>query len=184
MRLLSFLLIMMMILDGYTVGLSERADHWPHVCRQSRTIMFQCVMSDKLPSPHETPGAVNIDAVSTGSLSPQLSVFGEEKKMLMEKEPFTLFTDTEASGANNCCLDLCLISLMICARFKRIVNPNFNYCMIYSFSCYSKPFSVEHNRNHRTISFLYSDSYCHHDYQALKGQNKTNQQTNKHHKTL
>ncbi len=54
----------------------------------------------QLPSPHETPGAVNIDAVSNRIFSSQLS----EKK-----EPFMLLTDTEASGSY-CCLDLGLIS--------------------------------------------------------------------------
>ncbi len=37
--------------------------------------------------------------------------------------------------------------------------------MIYSF----KPVSVEHEQEPPHIYFLYSDSYCHHDYQALKG---------------
>ncbi len=109
---------------------------------------------------------------------------GKRRKCWWKKSLLHFSLTLKLVGATNCCLDLCLISLMICARFKRIVNPNFNYCMIYSFSCYSKPFSVEHKQEPSHISFLYSDSYCHHDYQALKGQNKTNQQTNKHHKTL
>ncbi|KAK2881441.1 hypothetical protein Q8A67_018709 [Cirrhinus molitorella] len=56
----------------------------------------------QLPSPHEAPGAVNIDAVSNRISF--TTTFGEEKKMLMEKEPVSplmLFTDNETSG---CCI--------------------------------------------------------------------------------